>query len=148
MIGRVTAGVRLLHKLLEIFQNVSRNFSKSCSKVRLFFKVISRNDNFWKKIVGADKRRPLRRKLPVQNHTLLKTSNGETVYPVYSLRSRRLEVVGERENGRARETLSFSRARFFLVPTTSKRLLRRLPSLRLKTLKTISSSAVQRNISV
>ena len=42
------------------------------------------------------------------------------------LSSRRLEVVGERENGRARETrLLLSRA-FFLVPTTSKRLLRRL----------------------
>ena len=78
MIVGVTAGVRLLHKLLEFFQNVSRNFSKICSKVRLFFKVISRNDTFWKKIVGANKRRPLRRKLPVQNHTL---SNGETVYP-------------------------------------------------------------------
>ena len=39
-------------------------------------------------------------------------------YP--SLRSRRLEVVGERENGRARGRP------FFLVPTTSKRLLRRL----------------------
>ena len=31
-----------------------------------------------------------------------------------SLRSKRLEVVGERENGRAREGVSFSRARFFL----------------------------------
>ena len=31
-----------------------------------------------------------------------------------SLRGRRLEVVGERENGRARESVSFSRARFFL----------------------------------
>ena len=42
------------------------------------------------------------------------------------LSSRRLEVVGERENGRARETrLLLSRA-FFLVPTTSKHLLRRL----------------------
>ena len=99
--------------MLEFFQNVSRNFSKSCAKVRLFFKVISRNDNFWKKIVGANKRRPLRRKLPVQNHTLLKTSNGETVYPVYSLRSRRLEVVGERENGRARGRHSPSRAPVF-----------------------------------
>ena len=37
-----------------------------------------------------------------------------------SLRSRRLEVAGERENGRARGRP------FFLVPTTSKRLLRRL----------------------
>ena len=51
---------------------------------------------------------------------------------VSSLRSRRLEVVGERENGRARgrhargEGVSFSRARFFFVPTNSKRLLRRL----------------------
>ena len=41
---------------------------------------------------------------------------------VSSLRSRRLEVVGERENGRARgrhargEGVSFSRARFFLCP--------------------------------
>ena len=50
---------------------------------------------------------------------------------VSSLRSRGLEVVGERENGRAGggrhargEGVSFSRAR--LVPTTSKRLLRRL----------------------
>ena len=47
---------------------------------------------------------------------------------VYSLRSRRLEVVGERENGRARgrhACLLLARP-FFLVPTTSKRLLRRL----------------------
>ena len=45
-----------------------------------------------------------------------------------SLRSRRLEVVGERENGRARgrhACLLLARP-FFLVPTTSKRLLRRL----------------------
>ena len=48
-----------------------------------------------------------------------------------SLRSRRLEVTGVRENGRTRgrhargECLLFTRA-FFLVPTTSKRLLRRL----------------------
>ena len=43
-------------------------------------------------------------------------------------RSRRLEVVGERENGRARgrhARLLLARP-FFLVPTTSKRLLRRL----------------------
>ena len=51
---------------------------------------------------------------------------------VSSLRSRRLEVVGERENGGAREGdkrgVSPSRARvfFFFVPTTFKRLLRRL----------------------
>ena len=53
---------------------------------------------------------------------------------VFSLRSRRLEVAGERENRRARgrharvspSRVSFSRASFFLVPTTSKRLLRRL----------------------
>ena len=50
-----------------------------------------------------------------------------------SLCSRRLEVVGERDNGRSRETregcplacLLLARP-FFLVPTTSKRLLRRL----------------------
>ena len=45
-----------------------------------------------------------------------------------SLRSRRLEVAGERENGRARgrhACLLLARP-FFLVPTTSKRLLRRL----------------------
>ena len=42
---------------------------------------------------------------------------------VCSLRSRRLEVAGERENGLARP--------FFLVPTTSKRLLRRLARVRL-----------------
>ena len=51
-----------------------------------------------------------------------------------SLRSRRLEVVGERENGRARgrhACLVLSRA-FFLVPTTSKRLLRRLASVELQ----------------
>ena len=33
-----------------------------------------------------------------------------------SLHSKRLEVVGERENGRAREGVSISRARFFLCP--------------------------------
>ena len=52
---------------------------------------------------------------------------------IRSLRSRRLEVVGERENGRAGgrhapsplACLLLSRV-FFLVPTTSKRLLRRL----------------------
>ena len=41
-----------------------------------------------------------------------------------SMRSRRLEVAGERENGRARGThatgVSYSRP-FFLMPTTSKR---------------------------
>ena len=40
-----------------------------------------------------------------------------------ALRSRRLEVVGERENGRARtrhSRVSFSRAHFFLSPATSK----------------------------
>ena len=44
-----------------------------------------------------------------------------------SLRSRRLEVVGERENGRVRgrHARLFLARRFFLVPTTSK--LRRLP---------------------
>ena len=45
-----------------------------------------------------------------------------------SLRGRRLEIVGERENGRARgrhACLHLARP-FFLVPTTSKRLLRRL----------------------
>ena len=45
-----------------------------------------------------------------------------------SLRSRRLEVVGERENGRVRERhacLPLARP-FFLVATISKRLLRRL----------------------
>ena len=50
-----------------------------------------------------------------------------------SLRSRRLEVVGERENGRARgrhACLLLARP-FFLGPTTSKRLLRRLLKLHL-----------------
>ena len=42
---------------------------------------------------------------------------------ILSLRSRPLEVVGERENGHARLLLARP---FFLVPTTSKRLLRRL----------------------
>ena len=49
-----------------------------------------------------------------------------------SLRRRRLEVVGERENGRARgrhACLLLARP-FFLVPTTSKHLLRRLPQSR------------------
>ena len=55
---------------------------------------------------------------------------------ISSLRSRRLEVVGERENGRARGRhargeVSPSRAPVFLVPTTSKRLLRRLRNLRI-----------------
>ena len=57
---------------------------------------------------------------------------------VSSPRSRRLEVAGERGNGRARGrhargegTPSSPLARpFFLVPTTCKRLLRRLPSER------------------
>ena len=43
-----------------------------------------------------------------------------------SLRSRHSEVVGERESGRARETREGWESPFFLVPTTSKRLLRRL----------------------
>ena len=49
--------------------------------------------------------------------------------PSSSLRSRRLEVAGERENGRARgrhACLLLARP-FLLVPTTSKPLLRRLP---------------------
>ena len=61
----------------------------------------------------------------------------------FSLRSRRLEVAGERENGRARgrhargegassplACLLLARP-FFLVPTTSKRLLRRLKDVQL-----------------
>ena len=52
-----------------------------------------------------------------------------------SLRGRRLEVAGERENGRSRgrhACLLLARP-FFLVPTTSKRLLRRLiPTLKHK----------------
>ena len=46
--------------------------------------------------------------------------------PAFSMRSRRVEVVDERENGRARGRLAcLLLARpFFLVPTTSKRLLR------------------------
>ena len=61
--------------------------------------------------------------------------------PESSLRSRRLEVAGERENGRARgrharaeeassplACLLLARP-FFLVPTTSKRLLRRLSGI-------------------
>ena len=57
-----------------------------------------------------------------------------------SLRSRRLQVVGERENGRARGRhacpLACLLARpFFLVPTTSKRLLRRLVKATLNTLR-------------
>ena len=49
------------------------------------------------------------------------------------MRNRRLEVVGERENGRARGrhassplTCLLLARTFFLVPSTSKRLLRRL----------------------
>ena len=55
--------------------------------------------------------------------------------PKDSLRSRRLEVAGERENERARgrhATCLLLARRFFLVPTTSKRLLRRLPKGRLR----------------
>ena len=48
-----------------------------------------------------------------------------------SLRSRRLEVAGERENGRARGR----HARCFFVPTTSKRLLRRLGQEQKKKMK-------------
>ena len=54
---------------------------------------------------------------------------GVLINLIDSLRSRRLEVAGERENGRARgrhACLLLARP-FFLVPTTSKRLLRRLP---------------------
>ena len=57
-----------------------------------------------------------------------KTSRRLPLPLVSSLRSRRLEVAGERENGRARgrhACLLLVRP-FFLVPTTSKRLLRRL----------------------
>ena len=48
-----------------------------------------------------------------------------------SLRSMRLEVLGKRENGRARgrHACLLLAHPFFLVPTTSKRLLRRLAFL-------------------
>ena len=50
-----------------------------------------------------------------------------TVHDKISLRSRRLEVVGRRKNGRARKTRrGWGRGPFSLSPTTSKRLLRRL----------------------
>ena len=71
---------------------------------------------------------------------------------VPSLRSRRLEVAGERENGHARgrhargegassplACLLLARP-FFLVPTTSKRLLRRLASPQRKVLSTQSTA--------
>ena len=60
---------------------------------------------------------------------------------IISLRSRRLEVVGERENGRARgrhACLLLARP-FFLVPTTSKRLLRRLANNDITTILGLSS---------
>ena len=60
-----------------------------------------------------------------------------------SLHSRHLEVVGERESGRSRgrhSCLLLART-FFLVPTTSQRLLRRLPKISIKT-----CSAWQRRI--
>ena len=59
---------------------------------------------------------------------------------IISLRSRRLEVVGERENGRARGRHACLLARpFFLVPTTSKRLLRRLANNDITTILGLSS---------
>ena len=60
---------------------------------------------------------------------------------IISLRSRRLEVVGERENGRARgrqACLLLARP-FFLVPTTSKCLLRRLANNDITTILGLSS---------
>ena len=60
---------------------------------------------------------------------------------IISLRSRRLEVVGERENGRARgrhACLLLARP-FFLAPTTSKRLLRRLANNDITTILGLSS---------
>ena len=55
--------------------------------------------------------------------------------PMTSLHSRRLEVVGERESGRAqgRHACLLLARTLFLVPTTSKRLLRRLPKISIKT---------------
>ena len=71
------------------------------------------------------------------NFVIGKSNNFRVVLarPMTSLHSRRLEVVGERESGRARGRhayLLLART-FFLVPTTSKRLLRRLPKISIKT---------------
>ena len=60
---------------------------------------------------------------------------------ITSLRGRHLEVVAERENGRARgrhACLLLARP-FFLVPTTSKRLLRRLANNNITTILGLSS---------
>ena len=60
---------------------------------------------------------------------------------ITGLRSRRLEVVGETENGRAwggRACLLLARP-FFLVPTNSKRLLRRLANNDITTILGLSS---------
>ena len=65
--------------------------------------------------------------LSLRNNALPIGRNAYCFRVIFSLRSRRLEAVGERENGRARGRHVCLLARlFFLVPTTSKRLLRRL----------------------
>ena len=72
------------------------------------------------------------------------TWNSEALSQSFSLRSRRLEVAGERENGRARgrhACLLLARP-FFLVPTTSKRLLRRLSKKNGLTVRNIGNTHV------
>ena len=60
---------------------------------------------------------------------------------ITGLRSRRLEVVGETENGRARggRACLLLAHPFFLVPTNSKRLLRRLANNDITTILGLSS---------
>ena len=65
----------------------------------------------------------------------------------FSLLSRRLEVVGKRENRRARgrrACLHLARP-FFLVPTTSKRLLHRLLRLRKMIFQSVKQAARKKN---
>ena len=67
------------------------------------------------------------------NPSFLRSYYYKQIRTFSSQRSRRLEVVSERKNGRARETREGLARPFFLLPTTSKRLRRRLDVFKRRT---------------